>query len=227
MNIDERNNSIIQDLYARAIGMEVLTPKFVTSWLNDFERLDGSLKLYSRGPEMVQIVNEYKSWYENIAVLYKNNAVCDMKLDNYPGVENELELLKWVCKNQALMEEMTGQIIELLEEFEIDENENQIKFSQTTGEHVDFFSEDPDKNLENTIFIPLKSESYISELEPLRSSVHFCNLIWDLYYAKLEQYNTVTYEEMILLPEEHQDNIHYLDLEYHLHKRGIINLQDL
>jgi hypothetical protein len=193
----------------------------VNNWLNDFDRIDNSLKIYNRGPEVLQIVNSNKSWYENISVLYKNNPICEMEMQKYPRNENELELLKWVCKNRELMDEMTGQIIELLEEIEINEAENQIKFTQTTGEHVNLLSDDENKNSENTIFIPTNSESFISEYNSLSCSVAFCDLMWTLYFSKLEQYNTVTHDEMMLLPEDHQDNIHYLDLEYHLHKRGI------
>lgn len=220
MYINDRNNIIIQDLYARSLEMTVLTPILVRDWLNDFDRIDNSLKIYNRGPEVLQIVNSSKGWYEDISVLYKNNALCEMEMQKYPGQENELELLKWVCKNRELMDEMTGQIIELLEEIEIKEAENQIKFTQTTGEHVNLFSDDENKNSENTIFIPTNSESFISEYNSLSSSVAFCDLMWALYFSKLEQYNTVTHEEMMFLPEDHQDNIHYLDLEYHLHKRG-------
>ncbi len=221
MHIDQDNLYYLEDLQRRIHNTPIINPRFVKSWLTTFQLLDSHYKRYNSKIELVEEINSKRHTFENINVFYNNNQECLDALQNYPGEKDEIALLKWLCRNSELLLSMTLEIVELLEEFEIDETNNTITFKFTTGTHEEDIYEG-DEIIQFGKFIPLKTEIDTSELEPLRYSVNFCNLAWDLYFKKIEEYATVSEEDLHQLDDNHPDKLNSGDLEYQLKKRGIL-----
>lgn len=221
MHIDEENIYYLVELQRRIQKTPIINPKFVESWLNTFQMLGNQFKSHNSNTDLFKEVNSKRHSFESIIVFYNNNQECLDALQNYPGEKNEKELLLWLCRHSELLLSMTLEIVELLEEFEIDEDQNTITFKFTTGTHEEDIYEG-NEIIQFGKFIPLNTEVNVSELEPLRYSVNFCNLAWDLYFRKLEEYSTVSEEDLHHLADNHPDKLNRGDLEYQLKKRGII-----